>query len=165
MVASGVPVRVGGSRAFYSPALDVVGMPPASAFRTPEGYAATLLHELGHGTGHESRLGRDLSGRFGSRSYAVEELVAELTSCMVGAVLGLPCDVENHASYLHSWLEVLREDSRAVFRAAAAAQKAADWMLALHPDYAARSGADPTGGAGGTGEDEGQEGAEGREAA
>ena len=59
----------------------------------------------------------------------------------------------------------LREDSRAVFRAAAAAQKAADWMLALHPDYAARSGADPTGGAGGTGEDEGQEGAEGREAA
>lgn len=165
VAASGVPVRAGGSRAFYSPALDVIGMPPASAFRTPEGYAATLLHELGHATGHASRLDRDLSGRFGSRAYSAEELVAELTSCMVGAVLGLPCDVENHASYLHSWLEVLREDSRAVFRAAAAAQKAADWMLALHPDYAARSGADPTGGAGGTGEDEGQEGAEGREAA
>ena len=55
---------------------------------------------------------------------------------MVGTVLGLPCDVENHASYLQSWLEVLREDRRAVFRAAAAAQKAADWMLALHPDFA-----------------------------
>jgi len=53
-------------------------------------------------------------------------------------VLGLPCDVENHASYLQSWLDVLREDKRAVFRAAAAAQKAADWMLSLHPDYAAQ---------------------------
>lgn len=81
---------------------------------------------------------------------------------MVGAVLGLPCDVENHASYLQSWLEVLREDSRAVFRAAAAAQKAADWMLALHPDYAVRFGPD---GAVESGEGEGPEGAEGREAA
>ncbi len=76
--------------------------------------------------------------------------MAELTSCMVGTVLGLPCDVENHASYLQSWLEVLREDRRAVFRAAAAAQKAADWMLALHPDFAqaaASSDEDQDGGA------------------
>ena len=133
---SGVPVRTGGDRAFYSPTLDLIGMPATSAFRSPEGYAATLLHELAHAGAHESRLNRDLSGRFGSRAYSFEELIAELTSCMVGTVLGLPCDVENHASYLQSWLDVLREDKRAVFRAAAAAQKAADWMLALHPDYA-----------------------------
>ncbi len=135
---SGVRVRTGGNQAFYSPTLDLIGIPVASAFRTPEGYAATLLHELGHASAAPSRLGRDLTGRFGSRAYAFEELVADLTSCFVGTVLGLPCDVENHASYLQSWLEILREDKRAVFRAAAAAQKAADWMLSLHPDYAAQ---------------------------
>ncbi len=135
---SGVRVRTGGNQAFYSPTLDLIGMPVAAAFRTPEGYAATLLHELGHASAAPSRLGRDLTGRFGSRAYAFEELVADLTSCFVGTVLGLPCDVENHASYLQSWLEILREDKRAVFRAAAAAQKAADWMLSLHPDYAAQ---------------------------
>lgn len=146
---SGVRVRTGGDRAFYSPSLDFIGIPVASAFRTPEGYAATLLHELGHASAAASRLGRDLTGRFGSRAYAFEELIADLTSCFVGTVLGLPCDVENHASYLQSWLEVLREDRRAVFRAAAAAQKAADWMLALHPDFAqaaASADEDPDGG-------------------
>ncbi len=143
VAASKVPVRVGGDRAFYAPASDRIGMPPASAFRTAEGYAATLLHELGHASGHPSRLDRDLSGRFGNHAYAFEELVADLTSCFVGAVLGLSCEVENHASYLQSWLDVLKGDKRAVFKAAAAAQKAADWMLALHPDYArALPGAD-----------------------
>ena len=156
VAASGVPVRTGGDRAFYAPSLDLIGMPVASAFRTPEGYAATLLHELAHATAHPSRLNRDLSDRFGNSAYAFEELIAEITSCLVGSVLALPCDLENHASYLRSWLGVLREDNRAVFRAAAAAQKAADWLLALHPDYAARSGADAA--------DE-QEGTSGRQAA
>jgi len=133
---SGVRVRTGGNQAFYSPTLDFIGVPVAAAFRSPEDFSATILHELAHASAHESRLNRDLSGRFGSRAYSFEELIAELTSCMVGTVLGLPCDVENHASYLQSWLDVLREDRRAIFRAAAAAQKAADWMLALHPDYA-----------------------------
>jgi len=136
VAASKVPVQVGGDRAFYAPASDRIGMPPASAFRTPEGYAATLLHELGHASGHPSRLDRDLSGRFGNHAYAFEELIADLTSCFVGSALGLPCEVENHASYLQSWLDVLKGDKRAVFKAATAAQKAADWMLALHPDYA-----------------------------
>ncbi len=136
VAASGVPVRFGGDRATYSVALDAIAMPPPAAFRTPEGFAATLAHELGHASGHGSRLARDLGGRFGSHLYAYEELVAELISLTVCSTLGLACDVENHASYLQSWLDVLREDRRAIFRAAAAAQKAADWMLALHPDYA-----------------------------
>lgn len=170
VAASGVRVRVGGSKAFYSPALDVIAMPPAAAFHTSRGYAATLLHELAHASGHESRLGRDLSGRFGSRSYSTEELIGELAGVFVGSALGLPCDIENHAGYLQSWLDVLREDSRAIFRAAAAAQKAADWMLALHPDYAAHFGPAGTGTGSGTdaatsGADDEREGAEGREAA
>ncbi|HEY0205353.1 MAG TPA: zincin-like metallopeptidase domain-containing protein [Acetobacteraceae bacterium] len=133
---SGVRVRTGGDQAFYSPTLDFIAMPVASSFRSPEAYAATLLHGTAHASGHERRLNRDLSGRFGSRAYSFGELIAELTSCMVGTVLGLPCEMENHASYVQSWLGVLKEDKRAVFRAAAAAQKAADWMLVLHPDFA-----------------------------
>ena len=85
----------------------------------------------------------------GSLEYAYEELIADFSSCMVGSVLGLPCDLENHASYLQSWLTVLRGDRRAIFRAAAAAQKVADWMLALHPDFAAAT----VGGAQAGGED------------
>ncbi len=150
VAASGVPVRTGGDRAYYAPAYDFIGMPPAAAFRTPEGYAATLLHELSHASGHKSRLDRDLSGRFGNHAYAFEELIADLTSVFVGAALGLPCEIENHASYLQSWLDVLKADKRAVFKAAAAAQKAADWMLALHPDYAdASTGANDDSEAGG----------------
>ena len=139
---SGIRVRTGGNEAFYSPSLDMIGVPPAARFQTPEGYAATLLHELGHATAHPSRLNREIGGRFGSLEYSFEELIAELTSCFVGTVLMLPCDLENHASYLQSWLTVLRGDRRAIFRAAAAAQKAADWMLALHPDFAAAAATD-----------------------
>lgn len=149
VAASGVPIRFGGDRAAYSPALDLIAMPPPASFRTAEGFAATLAHELGHASGHESRLARDLSGRFGSHAYSYEELIAELISYMVCSVVGLTCDVENHASYLQSWLDVLKADKRAVFKAAAAAQKAADWMLALHPDYAdALPGEDSDGEAG-----------------
>jgi len=139
VAASGVPVRVGGDRAAYAPAYDMIVLPPAAAFCTPEDYAATLLHELGHASGHKSRLDRDLTGRFGDDAYAFEELIAELISSFVGSALALPCEIENHASYLQSWLDVLKTDKRAVFKAAAAAQKAADWMLALHPDFAPAS--------------------------
>ena len=74
--------------------------------------------------------------RFGSHAYAQEELRAELTSCFVGAELGLPCDIPNHANYLASWVRKLKEDKREIFRAAADAQRIADYLLAFHPDYA-----------------------------
>ena len=74
--ASGVPVRIGGERAFYSPALDVIQMPPDEAFLGPEQRAVVVLHELAHASGHPTRLNRDLSGRFGSVLYAKEELRA-----------------------------------------------------------------------------------------
>jgi antirestriction protein ArdC len=93
----------------------------------------TALHELGHWTGHPSRLARDLSGHLGSALYAKEELVAEITSAFVCASLGIVPTVR-HADYIGSWLEVLREDNRAIVRAASAASRAADYLLASRPD-------------------------------
>jgi len=84
-----------------------------------------------HATGHAKRLGRDLRNAFGSKDYAREELVAEMGSAFLCAALGIVPTVR-HADYLGSWLEVLREDNRAIFRAASAATKAADWLLARY---------------------------------
>lgn len=131
-------IREGGDRAFYSPATDYIQMPPRAAFESPEAHAATALHELGHWSGAPSRLARDLSGRFGSHAYSQEELRAELASCFIAGELGLPCDIPNHASYLASWLRVLKDDKREIFRAAADAQRIADYLLAFHPEHAKR---------------------------
>ena len=90
------------------------------------------MHELGHWSGHPSRLARDLSGGFGSKAYAREELVAEMTSAFCCASLGITPTVR-HADYIGAWLEVLREDNRAIVRAASAASKAADYLLAFAP--------------------------------
>jgi antirestriction protein ArdC len=95
-----------------------------------------VLHELAHASGHPTRLNRDLSGGFGSAAYAKEELRAELTSVAVGSMIGLPCDIPNHASYLQSWIAVLKQDRREIFHAAAEAQRMADYILGFHPDYA-----------------------------
>jgi antirestriction protein ArdC len=133
---SGAVVRVGGDQAFYSPSTDHIQLPPQAAFRSAEGFAAVQMHELTHWTAAPSRLNRDLSGRFGSAKYAFEELVADLSSCMINTELGLPTDIENHASYLSFWIERLKSDKREIFRAAAAAQKAADYCLGFHPDFA-----------------------------
>lgn len=133
---SGADIRVGGERAFYSPMTDHIQLPTEASFASAEGWCATALHELGHWTGAKSRLDRDLTGRFGSQGYSREELRAELASLFVGTTLGLPTDIPNHASYLASWIKVLKEDRREIFRAAADAQRIADYCLAFHPDYA-----------------------------
>lgn len=128
--ATGADLRIGGDRAFYSPGLDVVQVPRPDSYFEPINWHRTALHELGHWTGHRSRLGRDQSGDFGSKKYAQEELVAEMTSAFTCASLGIVPTVR-HADYIGSWLEVLREDNRAIFRAASAASKAADYLLAF----------------------------------
>ena len=134
---SGAVIRIGGERAFYSPATDHIQMPPPSAFATAEGFCGTLVHELGHWTGAESRLNRDLRNPFGSHDYAREELRAEIGQMMVCAELGIAdCDFSNNAAYVASWLEKLRSDRKEIFRAAADAQRIADYLLAFHPDYA-----------------------------
>ncbi|NKJ44865.1 zincin-like metallopeptidase domain-containing protein [Novosphingobium sp. SG720] len=131
IAASGIDFRVGGNRAFYVPAQDYVQVPPQPAFFEQVNYYRTCLHELCHGTGHPTRLNRNLANRFGSKDYAREELIAEMGSAFLCAALGITPTVR-HADYLGSWLDVLREDNRAIFRAASAASKAADWLLARH---------------------------------
>lgn len=129
-----VPARIrhSGAEAFYSPVLDQVTMPEPGLFRDLDHYRATLAHELSHWTGHDSRLARQLGGRFGSEAYAMEELVAELSSAILGAELGLPVDhLDHHASYLASWLKVLKADSRAILTVAAKAEEAASLLLQL----------------------------------
>jgi antirestriction protein ArdC len=130
--ASGADVRLGGDRAFYAPAPDYVQVPRPEAFFRPIDWHRTALHELGHWSGHATRLGRDLSGAFGSERYAREELVAEMTAAFACATLGIVPTVR-HADYIGSWLEVLRADDRAVVRAASAASRAADYLLAFRP--------------------------------
>ncbi|WP_051334708.1 zincin-like metallopeptidase domain-containing protein [Bradyrhizobium sp. Ai1a-2] len=129
-------VRIGGAKAFYQPSDDTVHIPPQPAFFDQINYYRTLFHELGHWTGHPRRLNRDLCGNFGSKPYAHEELVAELTAAFVCAVLSIRPSVR-HADYLGSWLKVLREDNRAIFRAASKASKAADFLLAFGGDISA----------------------------
>ena len=126
--ASRADVRIGGEQAFYSPAADIIAVPARAAFRNPVDWYRTLLHEFGHWTGHHSRLNRKQNGRFGSSDYAREELIAEIASAFTCATLSIQPTVR-HADYVGAWLEVLREDERAIFRAASQASKAADYLL------------------------------------
>lgn len=134
IAATGADFRIGGNHAFYAPTEDFVRVPPQPAFRDQTNYYRTALHELGHWTGHCSRLNRDQSGGFGTAIYAREELVAELASAFLCASLGIVPTVR-HADYLGGWLAVLRADSRAIFRAASAASKAADYLLACQQTH------------------------------
>jgi antirestriction protein ArdC len=130
IAATGADFRIGGAQAFYDGGGDYVQVPPQPAFKAQIDYYRTALHELGHWTGHVSRLGRDQSGRFATAAYAREELCAELASAFLCAALGIQPTVR-HADYLGSWLEVLRADARAIFKAASQASKAADYLLGL----------------------------------
>ena len=130
--ASGIDFRIGGDRAFYVPAHDYVMVPPPQAFFEPINWHRTALHECSHASGALHRLNRDLSGSFGSRKYAFEELIAEVSAAFCCAALGIVPTVR-HADYIGSWAEVLREDNRAIVRAASQASKAADWLLSFLP--------------------------------
>ncbi|MGI2799920.1 ArdC family protein [Photobacterium damselae] len=116
-------------RAFYSPFRDEIHLPPQSAFPNQEKYYATALHELGHWTGSEDRLDRDLSGRFGSESYAKEELRAEIASLMIAQETGIAPDTERHASYVKSWVKVLQDDPNEITRAASDAEQITHYVL------------------------------------
>ena len=124
-----------GDRAYYSPAKDKIHMPQKQMFSTEADYYSTTLHELGHWTGHESRLDRDLKHPFGSKGYAKEELNAEIASMMLGGEIGLEYDPSNHHSYIDSWIKILSEDHSEIFRAAAAAEKIHEYMMELERQY------------------------------
>jgi antirestriction protein ArdC len=124
-------------RAFYNRTADSIHLPPKHAFKDAAGYYGTALHELAHWSGHPSRLDRPTlneSYRFGDISYAKEELRAELASVFLAAERGIPHDPEQHAAYVSSWINVLKQDKNEIFRAAHDASRAADFLLALERD-------------------------------
>jgi len=132
------PEMTTGTAAFYRPSSDTVTLPALGSFDKPEDFYATAYHELGHSTGHKSRLGRKgVMERtiMGSGDYSREELVAEMTAAFLCAESGIsPAVIENQASYVQSWLKVLKDDGKAVVIAAAQAQKAADFILNRKPE-------------------------------
>jgi len=130
--ASGVEIRHDqADRAFYRPATDRIHLPTRDSFKSADTYYATALHELGHWTGHPSRLDRDLAHPFGSVGYAKEELRAEIASLMIGDQLGIGHDPGQHAAYVKSWIQVLKEDPKEILRASRDADKITGYVLGL----------------------------------
>ncbi|MGI6638082.1 MAG: zincin-like metallopeptidase domain-containing protein [Desulfobulbus sp.] len=117
------------SRAFYRPSSAEIHLLERGQFATPDRYYATALHELGHWTGHESRLDRDLKHPFGSEGYAREELRAELASYMLGAELGIGHDPGQHHAYIASWIKALEEDPKEIIRAARDAEHIREYVM------------------------------------
>lgn len=136
--STGAFIEEYGDKAYYRPDMDTIFMPERRRFTgtptsTPaEGYYSTLCHELVHWSGDEDRLNRDMSHRFGTEGYAMEELVAELGAAFLCADLGVsPQPRQDHASYIANWLKVLKDDKRAIFSAASKASEAANWLMNL----------------------------------
>lgn len=127
---TGAEIHHGGDRAYYAIQNDYVQMPTFETFHDAESYYATLAHEMTHWTRHEKRLNREFGRkRWGDEGYAAEELVAELGSAFLSADLGLtPEPREDHASYIAHWLTVLKNDNRAIFTAAAHAERACRFL-------------------------------------
>ncbi|WP_349618271.1 ArdC family protein [Azotobacter salinestris] len=130
--ASGARIRhIPGNEAYYRPATDTITLPERYQFATADRYYATLLHELGHWTGHASRLARDLSGAFGTEDYAREELRAEIASMILGDGLRIGHDPSQHLAYVDSWIRVLQNDPGEILHAAHAAEQILRFILTL----------------------------------
>ncbi|MFL0063741.1 zincin-like metallopeptidase domain-containing protein [Tenacibaculum maritimum] len=132
------PISHGGDEAYYSPGFDAIQMPKFNSFETPNDYYRTLLHEITHSTGSTKRLSRDFSGKFGTKKYANEELIAEFGAVFLSAQAGIIWHTnKNHAEYIKNWsrvLKIAKDDTRFLMRAASAAQKASDFVLNLNED-------------------------------
>lgn len=135
---SGAVIKFGGNQPCYVPSIDVIKMPNREQFHTEIDYYSTLLHETVHWTGHESRLDRlKDNGGHGTKSYAQEELIAELGSIFTSAQTGIPLNDEHfkhHAQYLNGWISLLQDDKNALFKAASKAQKATDFVMQYSPE-------------------------------
>ena len=129
---SGAEIRHGGNEAFYNSTEDYIQVPERGQFNSQADYYATALHEMGHWTGHPSRLNRESSSDINSETYAKEELVAEITSMFVSAETGIPqtqAHFDNHAAYVNHWVKAIKEDPNALFKAVNQAQKASEEIL------------------------------------
>jgi antirestriction protein ArdC len=131
LTASNARIRYGTMGAAYYPTLDLIMLPPSTAFTSTSAFFGTAFHELAHWTGAAHRLDRLNAGKFGDTRYAFEELVAELTAAFLCGEVGLPVQTLNSAAYIRSWLNLLRDDSTAIFAACRLAQQAADYVCAL----------------------------------
>ncbi len=130
--SSGANIKnVLGDKAFYLPRSDTITLPLKEQFESSMDYYSTALHELSHWSGHKERLNRDLSGNFGSESYAKEELRAEIGSLMLCADLGVDFDPKNHYAYLNSWVKVIEEKPSEIFKASSDAEKIRDFLLSF----------------------------------
>lgn len=126
---SGVVIEHGGNQAYYSPMNDKITMPKKAQFDDAGKYYSTLLHELGHWTGHETRLNRPILNKFGTEDYAKEELRAEVASLMLGGEFKVGRDYSQHLSYIDSWIKVLEKDPFELYKASADAQKIMDYVM------------------------------------
>lgn len=131
-------------QAYYVINSDDIHLPERHQFKSDSHYYATVLHELGHWTGHPMRLNRDMTGSFGSESYAKEELRAELASYFMSAQIGIPHDPERHASYVQSWIQVLRNDHNEIFRASRDAELIAKFVIDVDLERERAVNDDPT---------------------
>jgi antirestriction protein ArdC len=127
LACSGATIREGAGEAYYRPSDDLISLPRFGAFKSAANFYGVAFHELGHWTGHTSRIDRDLRHRFGERAYAAEELVAELCAAFLCAEFSIDGDLR-HAGYIASWIGLLKSDSRAFFTACSRAQAAADFL-------------------------------------
>ena len=124
-------ISYGGNRAFYTPTADAIQMPEFGHFESANSFYATMIHELTHWTGHSSRCDRPLTGKFGSKDYAYEELIAEIGAAFRCNDFGIDSEMDSHASYIDSWLQALRHDKKFFFTAAAEARKANEFLKEL----------------------------------
>jgi len=131
IAATGITIRHGGTRAFYSPSEDYVQMPPRASFTETDEYYETVLHELVHATEHPSRL--NWSRKEAENTYAMGELVAEIGACYLARELGVPASegLSNHVAYLGHWLKAMKSDPKFIFTASAQASKATDYLLSF----------------------------------
>jgi antirestriction protein ArdC len=143
IVQSKAVINHGGNDAYYSKFKDAIQLPLRQQFENETKYYAVALHELGHWTGHESRLNRPMEGRFGSEKYAREELRAEIASLMMGSELNIGHNFGQHAAYVASWVKILKDEPFELFRAAADAQKIFDFVLALEQKQEIKQAAAP----------------------
>lgn len=138
IAATGAKISIGGDRAFYRPSADIIAMPDRHRFigtetsTATEGWYSTLLHELTHWTGASHRIDRTFGKRFGDDAYAMEEMVAELGAAFLCGDLGITAEPRpDHAAYIDNWLRILKSDRKAIFTAASAANKAAEYLAGL----------------------------------
>lgn len=120
--------------AFYTPGEDYIKIPAKEQFKSQGDYVSTTLHELAHATGHEKRLNRDQEGRFGSKKYAFEELIAEITSSFMGEYVKEPITdeiLDNHKAYIQSWAGSIKDNKNFLFKAIKEAEKASDYMIEI----------------------------------